>query len=663
MRFSVIIATLGRPDVLTRTLDSVAACDPAPDELIVVDGDPERSSEPATASSRPFPVGYMTAPKGLPKQRNAGIDKALGDVLVFIDDDVSIPKDTFAVLESIYSEGSIVGATALIVEPTTQRIGKKHSPMRRLLPGGGPEGTFTRYGYPRRLVDLETERDISFMHGSFMSVRAEVGRRVRFDEILPGYALAEDEDFSYRVSQEGRIRFVPSLEVIHAKEGHGSRDARAFGRTVVINRSYLFHKNFKRTVAARMQFAMLIALFIGHRLVNREFAEARGLLEGSVKALNNPLVRAAKRKKETTLRVAFVSSHARAGGSEKYLVELLSHLDRESVGPVLCLEDGPLMGELRASGHDARVVQATGSLPSIARAARRIRASLREEHPTVIHANGVKAALACVLAPGKVPVVWVKHDFSYDGPLVRFVARRCDAVVGVSAACLNALTTKQRHGAMVVHTGVHVPDIDRAAARRKLVAELGIDETDRIIGLVGRLHPVKGHLELIAAAKQMVQDDPELQFVFIGGDDPAVPDHAAKVRRAAAALQNRAHFLGHRDEVLELMAGLDVGVLPSHRDGAGTVEALPLTALEMMGAGTPVVAYASGGIPEALGSCGVLVSTGDVAGLATALALVVSDSRELDRMTECGRARVREDFSVEQMVEAMRRIYSEQGAS
>jgi len=161
----------------------------------------------------------------------------------------------------------------------------------------------------------------------------------------------------------------------------------------------------------------------------------------------------------------------------------------------------------------------------------------------------------------------------------------------------------------------------------------------------------------------MVQDDPELRFVFIGGDDPAVPDHAAKVRRAAAALEKRAHFLGHRDEVLELMAGLDVGVLPSHRDGAGTVEALPLTVLEMMGAGTPVVAYASGGIPEALGNCGVLVSTSDVTGLATALARVVSDSRELDRMTECGRARVREDFSVERMVEAMRRIYSEQSAS
>jgi glycosyltransferase involved in cell wall biosynthesis len=174
---------------------------------------------------------------------------------------------------------------------------------------------------------------------------------------------------------------------------------------------------------------------------------------------------------------------------------------------------------------------------------------------------------------------------------------------------------------------------------------------------------VKGHLDLIAAAERMLREDPELQFVFVGGEDPSLPGHASEVKRAATDLRDHAHFLGHRDEALELMAGLDVGVLPSHRDGAGTVEALPLTALEMMAVGTPVVAYSSGGIPEALGDCGVLVPTGDATALADALARLVSDAHELGRMSECGRARAREHFSVDRMVDAMRAVYTEVGGS
>ncbi len=657
MRFSVIIATLGRPAVLARTLQSVARCDPAPAELIVVDGDPERSSEEATTGDLGLKIRYMTADRGLPKQRNAGIDAAEGDVLVLIDDDVDVPTDTFSILERVYGDTSVVGATARIVEPAAKRIGKKDSPARRLLPGGGPEGTFTRFGYPRRLVDLETERDISFMHGSFMSVRAEIARSVRFDEILPGYALAEDEDFSYRVSQRGRIRFLPALEVLHAKEGHASRDARTFGRTVVLNRSYLFGKNFKRTLASRLQFGMLICLFIGHRLVNREFAEARGLIEGSLKAFNNPLVREARKRVRSRVKIAYVSSHAREGGSERYLIELINNLDEAWNGPVFCLEAGPLVGQLDRSGRDVTVIPSTGGLLSIARAALRLRRQLRAARPSVVHANGVKAALACVLVPQRAPVVWVKHDFSYDGPLVRFIAARCSAIVGVSAACLSSLTEKQRSRARVIHTGIRTSDIDRAEARRKLVADLGIEETDRLVGLVGRLHPVKGHLELIGAAERLLPEFDHLQFVFAGGDDPALPEHAAKIKTAATSIAPRAHFLGHRDPVLEVMAGLDVGVMPSHREGQGTVEALPLTALEMMGAGTPMVAYASGGIPEALGDCGKLVRPGDEKGLATALSGIVSDAGELDRMSRCGRERVREHFSVPQMIAEMRRVY------
>ena len=99
-----------------------------------------------------------------------------------------------------------------------------------------------------------------------------------FDELLTGYALAEDEDFSYRLSRLGRMRYVPSISVWHEK--HGVRDRRAVDKKLVLNRTYLFTKNFPQTTLARVQFGLLLATLLPHRLLNMEWDGARGLLEG-----------------------------------------------------------------------------------------------------------------------------------------------------------------------------------------------------------------------------------------------------------------------------------------------------------------------------------------------------------------------------------------------
>ena len=87
------------------------------------------------------------------------------------------------------------------------------------------------------------------MKGCFMSARREAATTVRFDEQLTGYALAEDEDFSYRLSRLGRIRYAPEIVVQHRKLGFGAQDPRRLGRLVVVNRAYLFRKNFSRNCA------------------------------------------------------------------------------------------------------------------------------------------------------------------------------------------------------------------------------------------------------------------------------------------------------------------------------------------------------------------------------------------------------------------------------
>ena len=285
---TVVIATLGRPEPLHRALDSLEASARRPDEVLVVDGGVEQdeAAEEVVARSRRrgvLDVRHVRAPRGLTRQRNAGLDEASSDVVLFLDDDARVHRDALGMILSEYRSADVVGATGRVVEPASNRVAGKGSRLRVLVRGRGRDGTFTSAGYPRRLIDESVTMDIEFMQGCFMSARTVLAREIRFDERLTGYGLAEDEDFSCRLARRGRIRYVGSALVDHDNAGFHSKDRRVFGHQVVRNRSYLFEKNFPQTRSARARFRLLLALLVVHRLVNRDLAGARGLIEEAVR--------------------------------------------------------------------------------------------------------------------------------------------------------------------------------------------------------------------------------------------------------------------------------------------------------------------------------------------------------------------------------------------
>lgn len=281
-----MIPTLRRPAMLAETLAAVLECDPAAHEVIVVDGDPERSARDVvgrfeTRSSSP-PVRYLPTELGLTRQRNLGMAEASGDIVVFLDDDVAMGTRMFAMLADAYRDPSVVGATGRIVGDRS-RLVSMQSPLRKLLPGAGSEGSFTRYGYPTYIQRVEIARDVEYMLGCFMSARRRFAEEVGFDENLVGAALAEDEDFSFRLSRRGRLLYLPEIVVGH-RLGLRGDDSRALGRMIVVNRAYLFRKNFRATPLARAQFALLVFILFVHRLAALDPAGAQGVLEGSAQA-------------------------------------------------------------------------------------------------------------------------------------------------------------------------------------------------------------------------------------------------------------------------------------------------------------------------------------------------------------------------------------------
>jgi glycosyltransferase involved in cell wall biosynthesis len=362
------------------------------------------------------------------------------------------------------------------------------------------------------------------------------------------------------------------------------------------------------------------------------------------------------------VRVAFVSPFVIQGGAERYLSLLLDGLERDWIARIYFLADGPLVGELHERGYPLEVVP-TGPGPlAILRSALLLRRELRRLRPDVVHADGIKGALVTTLALAgtRVPVVWLKCDFSHDGWLARAVARRCRSIAAVS----RAVTETFRDGALekttVVPFGLPEAAVDRERGRAAVRGLVG-EGSGPVLGLVGRLDPHKGHREVLAVLPRL-RERHDVRAVSVGANNPAHPGYREQLAAeiAAAGLEGAVALPGFRGDAVELIAGCDALVIPSvtSRGGLGK-EGFSLVALEGMGVGTPVVAYDHGGPPEVLGDCGLLVPPGDREALGDALLRLLEDGDLRERLAQCGRRRARERFSLSAMIEAMESRYRE----
>ena len=299
-------------------------------------------------------------------------------------------------------------------------------------------------------------------------------------------------------------------------------------------------------------------------------------------------------------------------------------------------------------------------------AAWRLRRRLLARRPTLVHADGIKAALVTVIATAAtdIPVVWFKVDYSRDGRLARAIASRCRQVIGISASVTETFARSLRDRVRVVPCGIPDYTVDRAAGRQ-MVRELVGDHGDQapVVAHLGRLHQRKGQLELVEVAPAVLRRHPNVRFLLF-----PPPPEGDREREYEARLRKRIDELGISDAVrllpgtgraVDVMAGCDLVVVSSIPDEvSGWREGFGLVGVEAMAAGTPVAGYADGALPEVLGDCAALVPTGDRRALGEAIIELLDDPTLRESLVHRGRRRA-ERYRLRSTVESLKGCYRE----
>jgi len=204
----------------------------------------------------------------------------------------------------------------------------------------------------------------------------------------------------------------------------------------------------------------------------------------------------------------------------------------------------------------------------------------------------------------------------------------------------------------VVHNGVRLPSADEGReVRSRWRRELGIDDSDVLIGTVAVFRPVKDLHTMLEAMSLVARESSRARLVLMGAG-PQKEELEAAVERLG--LQSVVRFPGFRRDASQLLPALDVFVLSSLSEG------ISLALLEAMAARVPAVATSVGGNREIIThpGCGLLVPPRSPRDLADAILSLMGDSTRRQTIVEGGRRRVEEAFSLEKMIGAYGSIYA-----
>ena len=354
------------------------------------------------------------------------------------------------------------------------------------------------------------------------------------------------------------------------------------------------------------------------------------------------------------LRILHSESSKGWGGQEnRTLNELIAMRDRGHTLAVVSRPGARILERAKEAGFETFAVDMRGAvdLPNILR----LRAVIKRFRPDIVNTHSGRdtqlAGVAARLILHRPRIVRTRH---LALPITsRFTYSVLpDHVVTVSRHVENYLVEAgvPREGITTVPTGIDFGRYSRSTVAGNLREELGLPADALLVGTVAILRAKKGHAEILDAAPEVLRRFPDAHFVF-AGDGPQTDN--LKARIAAEGLTGKVHLLGLRRDVTNVLASLDVFVLPTHQEALGTAF------IEAGAMGLPAVATRVDGVPEVVqdGTTGLLVPAQDGKALIEPICRLLADPIYRRGMGANASEFVRRKFAREVMAEGMERLY------
>lgn len=341
------------------------------------------------------------------------------------------------------------------------------------------------------------------------------------------------------------------------------------------------------------------------------------------------------------------------GGQNQVWLLLRGLRARGHSGVLLGRENSPLARRARDDGFR---VHAVGGVGARFRAGLVLRRLLAQSPIDVVHAHDAHSLTAVWLAGAHRRsrlvaarrVVYPLHGSRLA--LVRY--QRAHRIVAISRVVADSVIAAglAPERVAIVYSGVELPPLPSAEARREARARFGLEADASVLGSVGALLPDKGQEPMIRALALLAGEFPRCQLL-LAGEGPCRARLEALARELK--VEPAVHFAGFVEDVAEVYAALDVFLFPALAEGLGSA-LLAAMAYEL-----PVVTLDSGAGPEVIdaGRTGVLIPEREPATLAAAAAGLLRDAGRARQLGRAARAEVEERFTAERMVEGTLRIY------
>jgi glycosyltransferase involved in cell wall biosynthesis len=359
------------------------------------------------------------------------------------------------------------------------------------------------------------------------------------------------------------------------------------------------------------------------------------------------------------LKIVHVINDLSVGGAEMMLFKLLSGVDKQRFNTTVISLGRRSKLDTRIEALNIPVLNMDiklGNIPTppqvwrLLNALRRLKADLIQGW--MYHGSLAAHLCASTVARGA-PELWTIHscnnDLTLEKRLTSAIIRLCGRLSASPAKIIYVSeASRLQHEAMgyrreksqVITNGFDTSQFAPSPQARTAVrAELGIRDDQFLIGLVGRFHPMKDHLNFLRAAALLSEDTGAAQFLLAGRE---VDNDNQAVQRLVGRLnlEGRVHLLGERADTHKLIAALDVCSLSSSYG-----ESFPLVVGEAMACGVPCVVTNVGDAAWLVGTTGLVVPPRDPEALAHAWReLMRLGPGGLAQLGEAARARIRENF-------------------